>query len=167
MLSHHASEGGRFARIRRGHYRLRHYPRSPREDVLAAWLTLDREQAVVSHESALELHGLSDVVPDAVHVTLPRSKRYQTPRQGVKIHTTTRKLAAPDVVVRDGVRVTSAARSIVDAAEAGTAPDQVTTAVLQAVDKGMTTEHRLLEAANERGDRVERLTRRALEERRL
>jgi hypothetical protein len=35
--------------VRRGLYQLRDYPSSPREQVMAAWLSADKEQAVVSH----------------------------------------------------------------------------------------------------------------------
>jgi predicted transcriptional regulator of viral defense system len=121
---------------------------------------------VVSHESALELLGLSEVVPEAVHVAVPRSKRYRPGAPGVKVHTTTREITVTDVVIRDGMRVTSPVRSIVDAAETGMAPEQVLAAVTQAVDRGMATEPQLLAAAGERGGRVERLVRRALEDRR-
>ncbi|MGH9893038.1 MAG: type IV toxin-antitoxin system AbiEi family antitoxin domain-containing protein [bacterium] len=164
LLAHHAGEGGRFIRVRRGLYRFRQYPASPREGVLAAWLAVDREEAVVSHESALELLGLSDVVPEAVHVTVPRSKRSRPATPGIRVHTTTRKLAPADVVVREGVQVTSPVRSIMDASEAGTAPEQVIAATIQALDRGMTTESQLLSAAGERSDRTERLVIRALEE---
>src|SRR5258708_4740604 len=66
LLAYHA-RSGRFIRLRRGLYRLRDYPSSRREDVLAAWLAAGRDATVVSHESALEIHELSDVVPDATH----------------------------------------------------------------------------------------------------
>src|SRR5207248_3046491 len=74
LLSHHV-KSGRFLRIRRGLYRLRDYPSSPREDVLAAWLAVGKESAVVSHDSALDLLDLSDVIPDAAHLTVPRFRR--------------------------------------------------------------------------------------------
>lgn len=164
LLSHHA-RSGRFIRIRRGLYRFREYPASPREIVVAAWLAAGRDVAVVSHESALDILDLSDVVPEVVHVTVPRAKRYRPGAPGVKIHTTTRPFGPAEVVIRQGVRVTSALRSIVDAAEAGTAPDQVIAAVIQAVERGMATESQLLAAAHERSGRVERLVRSALEER--
>jgi hypothetical protein len=67
--------------------------------------------------------------------------------------------------VRDGIRVTSAERSIVDAARAGTAPDQIVAAVAQAVERGMTTGSRLLAAARGRSRRVEGLVRQALQQR--
>jgi len=164
LLGHHARDGGQFIRISRGLYRLRRYPSSPREDVLAAWLAAGRDKAVVSHGSALELLGLSDIVPEAVHITMPRSKRYRLASPGVRVHTTIRELIPRDVVVRDGIRVTSASRSIVDAAEAGTAPEQVVAAAREALERGMTTAPRLLAAGRERGGRVEELIRRAIED---
>jgi predicted transcriptional regulator of viral defense system len=164
LLAHHASAGGRFIRIQPGLYRFRQYPPSPREEVLAAWLGVDRDSAVVSHESALDLLGLSDVVPEVIHLTVPRSKRYLPAGSGVALHTTTREFDEGDVVVREGIKVTSPRRSILDAAEGGTAPEQIVTAVGEAIRRGMTTRSRLLTAARERNRRVEALIRRALKE---
>jgi predicted transcriptional regulator of viral defense system len=145
---------------------MRQYPSSPREDVLAAWLAAGPDDAVVSHESALEILGLSDIVPDSVHLTVARSRRYRPRIPGARLHTTIRELSPSDVAVRDGIRLTSAVRSIVDAAESGIAPDQVLAAAREALDRGMATERRLLEAARQRGRRVEQLIRHAIEERR-
>jgi len=44
----------------------------------------------VSHESALDLLGLSDIIPDAVHRTVSRSRRNLPDLPGVTIHTTGR-----------------------------------------------------------------------------
>ena len=60
LLQYH-TDTGRFIRLRRGLYRLRDYPSSPREEVMAAWLAVGKEPAIVSHESALDLLGLSNV----------------------------------------------------------------------------------------------------------
>src|SRR5919106_1869964 len=90
-LSYHARRG-RFLRVKRGLYRLAQYPASAREDVLAAWLAAGRHDAVVSHESALDILGLSDVVPERVHLTVPRSRRYRSTSPRVAIHKTTRPL---------------------------------------------------------------------------
>lgn len=153
LLAHHA-KAGTFTRIRRGLYRFREYPPSPREHVLAAWLAVGKKDAVVSHESALEFLGLSDVIPDAVHLTVPRSRRNLPLIAGAKIHTSSRQLARDDKTVRDGIVVTSATRSILDAAESGTSPDQIETAVAQALRRGLTTEETLQKGAAERGRRV-------------
>lgn len=161
LLSHHV-RSGRFIRIRRGLYRLREYPSSPREDVLAAWLALGKEVAVVSHESALDLLDLSDVIPEAAHLTVPRSRRHLPALPGVKIHTTVRSLRPSDLAYRDGMVVTSATRSILDAAETGTAPDQVELAVVQAIERGLTTPDQLRQGAVERGRRVAALIEGAL-----
>ncbi len=155
-LTYH-TQRGRFLRIRRGLYRLRDYPSSPREEVVAAWLAVGKDVAVASHESALDLLGLSDVIPDAVHLTVPRAKRHHLSLPGVIIHTTTRPLPPVDVTVRDGVRLTTAARTILDAAEAGTAPEQIEKAVTQAVERGLTTTQQLVQHASQRNRRVARL----------
>ena len=111
----------------------------------------------MSPESALELLGLSDVIPDRIHLSVPRSRRKLSRRSGVALHTTTRPLTGSDVVVRDGMRVTGPARTIVDVAGAGVAPEQVVLAITQAIDRGLTTPGRLREAVRGRGRRVEHL----------
>jgi predicted transcriptional regulator of viral defense system len=153
LLSHHV-KSGRFIRARRGLYRYREYPSSPREDVLAAWLAVGRDVAVVSHDSALDLLDLSDVIPDAAHLIVPRSRRNLPSLPGVRIHTTIHPPGPSDLTYRDGMVVTAAARTILDAAEAGTAPDQVELAVVQAVERGLTTPDQLRQGAAERGRRV-------------
>ena len=165
LLAHHA-KSGRFLRVRQGLYRFREYPSSPREDVTAAWLATGRDVAVVSHESALDILGLSDVVPEVVHLTVSRAMRYRSSSSGVVIHTTIRRLAKSDTVVSDGIRVTAAVPSIIDAARAGTAPEQIEAAIRQALERGMATKSQLLRAAKTRGGRVERLVRQVLQERR-
>ncbi len=152
-LTYH-TQHGRFLRIRRGLYRLRDYPSSPREEVVAAWLAVGKDAAVVSHESALDMLGLSDVIPAAVHLTVPRAKRHLPTLPGVIIHTTTRPLPSGDIAVRDGVRLTAAARTILDAAEAGTAPEQIEQAVVQAVERGLATARELAQRADQRNRRV-------------
>ncbi len=162
LLSHH-TRAGRFIRLRRGLYRLRDYPSSPRSEVVEAWLAVGKDAAAVSHESALELLGLSDVIPDAVHLSVPRSRRHLPKLPGVTIHTTTRPLGPGEVALRQGIRVTTLARTILDAAETGTAPEQIETAVAQAIDRGMATPEQLREAAAARPNRVRRLIDQALD----
>jgi predicted transcriptional regulator of viral defense system len=161
LLSHHAANG-RFVRARRGLYRLRQYPSSPREEVMAAWLAAGSD-AVASHESALDLLGLADIIPDSIHLTIPRAKRGRRPAPGVTLHTALQPPTDKEVVTRDGIRITSPARTILDAAQSGVAPDQVTQAVRQALDRGLATRGQLLAAARDRGGRVEQLIANALE----
>ena len=162
LLSYHARHG-RFVRVARGLYRFRDYPSSPREELIADWLRLAPD-AAVSHESALEALGLSDVIPNSIHLTVPRARRKLTRTHGVSIHTTIRPLEVTDVLTRDGVRLTAPARTIVDVAEAGTAPEQVVLATRQAVERGLTTPARIRAAARPRSRRVRDLIETALAE---
>jgi predicted transcriptional regulator of viral defense system len=153
---------GRYIRIKRGLYRLRDYPSFPREEVVAAWLALGKDNAVVSHESALDLHDLSDVIPNAIHITIPRSKRYRSSLPGVAIHTTVKPFGPLDISILDGMRVTSPARTILDAAELGTGPEQIEMAIKQALARGLATRDQLIEGSRTRGHRVQALVRAAL-----
>jgi predicted transcriptional regulator of viral defense system len=122
-----------------------------------------QERSVVSHETALELHDLSDVMSQYVHLTVSRIIRNLPKLPGVRIHTSTRPLGPSDVVLREGVRVTSVPRTIVDSADAGTGPEQIEMAVVQAIDRALTTPSRLRAAAADRSQRVKRLIDHALE----
>lgn len=156
LLSHHA-KSGRFIRVRHGLYRLREYPSSSREDILVAWLAVGKDVAVVSHESALDLLDLSDIIPDAVHLTVPRSRRSPPSLPGVKIHTTNRPIRPSERQVRDGMVITSATRSILDAAEKGADPEQIELAVAQAIERGLATTEELCRTASNRSRRVAEL----------
>jgi predicted transcriptional regulator of viral defense system len=163
-LRYHARPGGRYERVRRGLYRLRHFPSTPHEHVVAAWLGLANVPAIVSHESALELYDLSDVIPDAVHVTVPREKRGQRPRPGVRIHTLQHSPGPNEIRRVVGVPVTSPERTIVDSLEAGTQPEQIELAIRQALLRGLTTSRRLRAAAAGRPTRVRSFVDRLLAE---
>jgi predicted transcriptional regulator of viral defense system len=163
-LRHHARPGGRYQRVGRGLYRLRHFPTSPQEHVVAAWLPLRGNDAVVSHESALELQGLSDVIPDAVHLTVPRSERGVRPRVGVRLHTSENPPHGKEVRQIAGLPVTGPERSLLDALESGAQPEQIEMAIRQALGRGLTTVSRLRSSAASRPERVRRLVDRATEE---
>jgi predicted transcriptional regulator of viral defense system len=163
LLSYHAKQGN-LRRVHHGVYRFRDFPPSPREDVAAAWLALGKDIAVVSHESALDLWELSDVVPGAVHLTVPRAQRWLLRRAPprVVVHTTLRPWREGEVRAREGLRVTSPERAILDAAEAGTGPEQIEMAVAQARARGWLDAERFRANAAERGQRVADLIDRAL-----
>jgi len=74
-------------RVRRGVYRLVHFPAGDYEDLTTVWLWSEH-MGVFSHQTALALHDLSDVLPSQVHLTLPntwRSRRLRVP-EGVVLH---------------------------------------------------------------------------------
>ncbi len=162
LLAYHA-RSGRYIRNRPGLYRLRDFPCSTGEEIMAAWLAVGRDTAVLSHESALEWLGLSDVVPATIHFTVPRSRRSRGSVPGVTLHTTSRPPTSDKVTVRNGVRMTTAVRTITDVAASGTAPEQVIAAIRQALARGLITPKGLLAAAEDQGSRVLQLIRRGLD----
>jgi predicted transcriptional regulator of viral defense system len=161
MLSYHSRSGGRYQRVRRGLYRFRDFPSAPHEHVMAAWLPLRDAGAVVSHETALELHDLSDAIADAVHLSLSRAERGQRRRQGVRLHTLSDPPGKAEVRNLAGLPVTSPERTIVDVLETGAQPEQVEMAIDQAVARGLTTPRRLTAAAAHRSGRIRKLVQRA------
>ena len=131
---------------------------------MAAWLSAGKDSTVISHESALEIHGLSDLIPRSIHLTVPRNRRGYRGMDGVTIHTTKQPIPETEIAVREGMRVTSPARSIVDAAEWGTSPEHVEAAVRDALRRGVTTRERLLARAKSCPRWVRELLQRSTEE---
>jgi predicted transcriptional regulator of viral defense system len=63
-----------------GLYRLEPFPEQELDPYRKATLWPHGVEGVVSHETALDLHGLSDVNPAKIHVTLPRQSVSATRR---------------------------------------------------------------------------------------
>jgi predicted transcriptional regulator of viral defense system len=161
LLARHV-RSGRYERLGRGLYKLRDFPGSSHEDLHAKWLSVGADRAVVSHESALELHGLGDVIPNFAHFLVARGDRWIRVPEGVMLHTKSGELGPGDVVIREGMRVTSPSRSILDAATAGTAPEQIELAVKEAIAQGLVNAESLIAQGNRRSRRVSQLVRRAV-----
>lgn len=155
-LSHHARPGGRLVHVARGLYRLRDFPSSPHEHIVAGWLrTPPSADAVVSHGSALELDDLSDVIADAVHVTVPRAQR-RKPIDGVVIHPTTFPVTQRQRREVQGMPVTTVDRTVVDVLRAAGLTEQIEVAVAEALRRGLTTKRRLRSTAAEFPKTVQR-----------
>jgi predicted transcriptional regulator of viral defense system len=112
------AQQGNIERVTRGVYRFTRYPVSQLGHYMAAvlWPQVRRPEVVgvVSHQSALSIHGLSDVSPAQVHLTLPTTIRLRREVPKVlAIHYAD--LAPSDVERVEGVPVTTPARSIRDA----------------------------------------------------
>lgn len=112
------AQQGAIERVSRGVYRFTRFPISPLGHYMEAvlWPQVRRPDVVgvISHESALAIHELSDVNPARIHVTLPTSVRIrrEVPKRLALHHAD---LAAEDVETVEGVPVTTPARSIRDA----------------------------------------------------
>ena len=155
-LSHHARRGGRLIHVARGLYRLRDFPSSPHEHIVAGWLrTPPASDAVVSHESALELDDLADVIADEVHVTVPRAQR-RKPIDGVVIHPTTFPVTKRQRREVLGIPVTTVDRTIIDVLRTAGLTEQIENAIAEALRRGLTTKRRLRSTADEFPKTVQR-----------
>ena len=137
LLAHH-QKAGRITRVRRGIYRLVHYPPGEHEELVAAWLWSD-SQGVVSHQTALSLQGLSDVLPAQMHLTLPlawQQRRFRVPK-GLVLHFVD--VAPEERAWVDAVPATSVPRTLNDCAFAGLSPDLLRQAAKQALARGLVT----------------------------
>ncbi len=121
-------------------YRLSQYPLPQRPDLIrwALWSRgrNDIPQGVYSHETALSLHDLSDVMPAKLHMTVPFSFRRNTPIPAVIVLHKGR-LNPKDIQTIEGVPVTTPLRTIVDVMKEGVlSQDLLEQAVLQASSRG-------------------------------
>lgn len=118
-------QAGNWIREHRGIYRLSKFPQNDRPDLMLWWLwSKNREgvsQGVYSHETALSLHDLTDLMPSKLHMTVPKSFRRNStiPRQLVLHYAD---VPDNDTEVLHGVRVTRLLRAIVDLFCAGNVP---------------------------------------------
>lgn len=130
-----------------GIFRLRDYPWSEYEPYvrLSLWsrTKVGEPQAVVSHETALALHELSDVMPAKIHLSVPKSFR-KVPPKGVVLHKL--QLAAEDSEPRHGFRVTTPLRTLLDIADSTTSPEHLEQATREALERGLVRRSKLLEA---------------------
>lgn len=153
---YHADRGN-WVRIERGIYRLPEWPVEEHED-LVRWFLWSRQRAVVSHDTALSVHGLGDVNPGPIHLTVPADFRQQA--EGVILHRT--ELAPDDVVQHTGFVVTTPLRTLLDVARSDLPAPQFISAISDALDQGVVIRSELLARADEFGARAALRVERAL-----
>lgn len=129
---------GNWLRVDRGIFRLCNFPPHEQEDLirLSLWSRTQRgsPQVVVSHETALVLHELSDVLPAKIHLTAPPGFRKPTP-PGCVLHRAA--LTAVDVEERAGYRATTPLRTLLDVADSPLSQEHLDRAVTEALERGM------------------------------
>ena len=156
LLSYHVGTG-RFERVKPRVYRLVQFPATLHEDLYVAWLQAG-PYAVISHDSALVLYDLSDLLPDRIHVTVPRTVSRRRPE--LRLHT--KWLEPEDVTRYEGLPVTTVLRTLVDVTAAGLADEQVRQAIQEALRRGLVAREGLLRLAASCGGRIKRLVHEAL-----
>ena len=129
-------KNGRILRVRRGVYRIVHFPASEHEDLATLWLWSEKK-GVFSHETALMLHNLSDALPRKVNLTLPTSwakRRLRVPK-GVLLHH--EDVPRKDRVEIGAVPVTGVRRTLIDCAGAHVSPELIEAALQQGRARGL------------------------------
>jgi predicted transcriptional regulator of viral defense system len=138
---HRYLKSGEWVKEMRGIYRLKQYPVSDRPE-LVLWTLWSRDkdekpQGVWSHETALDIHELSDIMPAKMHMTVPPRfrKRVAIPKN-LKLHFAP--LCKTDIEIRQGYKVTTPLRTLLDVIEAGTvSQDQVGQAIREGLRRGI------------------------------
>ena len=113
--AHHVG-AGTWLRMNCGVFRLAGWIPDIHDD-LARWTLWSRSRGVVSHETALAVHGIGEFESPRVHLTVPAG--FTMRDDAVVVHRA--ELPPTDVIERIGFQVTNPVRSIVDIA--ATAPD--------------------------------------------
>lgn len=144
---HYHATTGDWMRAGNGIYRLRDFPDQSQEELIILTLRsrtrAGEPQAVVSHETALAIHELSDANPAKIHLTIPPGFRKHMP-PSVVLHYGN--LEKHDWEDRGGYRVTTPLRTIVDIAASPVSWPFLESAVRDALQAGMVRKKQLLAA---------------------
>jgi predicted transcriptional regulator of viral defense system len=132
---HHVASGN-WIRVDRGIFRLADWVP---HDELARWHLWSKERSVVSHETALSVHGVGEFESPRIQLTVPPGFRMDD--VALVLH----KIELPDedVEVRPGFRLTTLQRSLVDVAAVHAEEDQLARAVEEALARGTFTRRAL------------------------
>lgn len=148
LLQYHLTSG-KLDRSVRGVLRLVRFPPGEHEDLMPLWLWAEGE-GVFSHETALSLHDLSDVLPASRHMTVPSSwgsRRLRVPK-GLVLHYDD--LDDHEVEWKGAIKITRPLRTVVDCTVDAVEPDLVKQALDQSVRRGAFTRADVRRAVKER-----------------
>jgi predicted transcriptional regulator of viral defense system len=100
-------------RVSHGVYRVNAIPVTRFDPYMEATLWPGRQRGILSHETVLELNGISDVNPEKIHVTVP--KQFRTHRAVPSIYVLHHAdLDAREVSSFEGISTTTVMRAIED-----------------------------------------------------
>lgn len=150
---HHHVKAGNWIREHRGIYRLARFPQGDQKQ-LVLWHLWSHNQAgdtqgVYSHQTALSIYALSDVMPAKLHMTVPPTFRRNAPIPKVLVlHRAV--LKPQDVEIMRGFKVTRPFHSILTMArEAQISQDLLRQALTEGRRRGLI---RLSELSEAKGD---------------
>ena len=131
--AHHVGAAN-WLRVDRGLFRLAEWV-PDRHDDLARWTLWSRARGVVSHETALSVHGVGEFESARLHLTVPPG--FTMTDDALVLHHA--RLPETDVLDRSGFRVTTPTRSIIDVAADSPDEDQLARAIDEALHEGLLT----------------------------
>lgn len=141
--AHHVGAGN-WHRIDRGIFRLAEWVPELHDDLIR-WALWSKDRAVVSHETALAVHGIGEFESPRVHLTVPPA--FSMSDAAVSLHHA--ELADQDIVEQAGFRATTVIRSLVDVAGVGADEEQLARAIKEATDAGHFTLRQLRSRAEQ------------------
>jgi predicted transcriptional regulator of viral defense system len=119
-------------------YHLVQFPRSDHEEYVVLWLQTDR-QGVLSHETALLLHELSDILPRRMHIMVPVGFDAKVRRSDSRIEVLHGDVADDERCWLGSVPYTSALRTLRDCIDIGVSPDLIEQAIEEGLERGLFT----------------------------
>ena len=137
---HFHAKQGNWVRVDRGIYRLKNFPSTGHEDLIRWWLW-SRKKGAISHESAAAVYDLGDVLPVKTHLTVLPDFRKKA-AAGIVLHKAL--LGEKDVKMREGFRVTTPLRTILDLARGHLDQERLTAVTKDAMRKGLLDRRTLL-----------------------
>lgn len=148
---HFKLQSGEWVKEERGIYRLVRYPISERPE-LVFWTLWSRNkkgapQGVWSHETALDIHELSDVMSAKMHMSVPIRfrKKIEIPKI-LCLHFAD--LAELDIETRQGFKVTTPLQTLIDIIDEGIVPEeQVIQAIREALQRGLIAKQDLIQTS--------------------
>jgi predicted transcriptional regulator of viral defense system len=156
--AHHVGAGN-WWRVDRGMFRLAEWIPGA-HDELARWTLWSRGRAVVSHESAMAVHGIGEFESRHVHLTVPPG--FSMRDDAVALHYA--ELPAADIAEHTGYRVTTPLRTLIDIAASTPDEDQLARAIDDARRAGLVTARRLRSRAETLDPRAALYLERALQQ---
>lgn len=150
---HRYISSGEWIKEQRGIYRLAHYPVTDRPE-LVLWCLwscnrLGHPQGVWSHDTALDIYELSDVMPAKMHLSVP--KRF---RKGIEIPKSLvlhfADIPESDIRSQQGYRITTPLRTLIDVIEeAKLSNDLIVQAIRDAIQKGLVSRKELIDSQSQ------------------
>lgn len=139
QLIHSHLNTGNFERVQRGIYRLKVIPHGDNGDLVIHWLW-SRTKGIFSHQTALSLLHLSDVLPARTHMTLPAALEPTLNRKtptGLVLHFAN--IGDSDRQWFGTVPITTPYRAIRDCMKAGESDEILNQAIDESEERGLIT----------------------------